>query len=156
MYDFLKPIIDIIRATPMASFIILLLYCTRSGTVPLFMATLVVIPLVWGNVIEGIRAVDNKILDMAKLYEVDTMTKLKKIYLPYIKPYLRSAVIIGSGFAFKSCVAAEVISSTGFSIGQKIYESKVYLETERLFAWTVVIIILSIAFEKLIVKVMGR
>ena len=82
--------------------------------------------------------------------------RLRNIYIPAVKPYLRSAVVTGAGFAFKSGVAAEVIGSPAFSIGRKLYESKIYLETEQLFAWTAVIIILSVVFERLLVRYVGR
>ena len=60
------------------------------------------------------------------------------------------------GFAFKSGIAAEIIASPVFSIGRKLQESRIYFETAELFAWTAVVIILSMIFEKLLVKVVGR
>ncbi len=156
LYALFKPIIDLVRAAPVASFIILALIWFKTGRVPVFIAFLTVMPIVWSNVTEGIAAVDGKILEMARVYGFTAMQKLKKIYIPSVMPYFRSAVVTGAGFAFKSGVAAEVIGSPAFSIGRKLYESKVYLETAELFAWTAVIIILSVVFEKLLVRFIGR
>ncbi|MCD8036985.1 MAG: ABC transporter permease subunit [Clostridiales bacterium] len=151
-----KSIIDIVRAAPVASFIILALIWFKTGRVPVFIAFLTVVPIIWSNVTEGIASVDVKILEMAEVYNFTPSQKLKKIYVPAVMPYFRSAAVTGAGFAFKSGVAAEVIGSPAFSIGRELYEAKVYLETAELFAWTAVIIILSVVFEKLLVRFMGR
>ena len=156
VYTLFKPLIDIVRAAPMASFIILALAWLKSGTVPVFIAFLTVVPIVWSNISEGINSADKKLLEMARVYEFTGKMKLENIYIPALKPYLRTAAATGAGFAFKSGVAAEVIGSPAFSIGRKLYESKIYLETEELFAWTAVIIVLSVVFEKLLVRYVGR
>ena len=151
-----KPVVDVVRATPVASFIILVLAWITSGRVPIFIAFLTVVPIVWSNIVEGIRSVDTKLLEMAEVYEFTPKMKLTKIYIPSVKPYFRSAVITGAGFAFKSGVAAEVIGSPAFSIGRKLSESKTYLEMDALFAWTIAIIVLSVIFEKLLVHFIGE
>lgn len=93
---------------------------------------------------------------MAQVFEYPFTVKLKKIYVPAVKPYLKAAAVTGAGFAFKSGIAAEIIASPVFSIGRKLQESRIYFETAELFAWTAVVIILSMIFEKLLVKVVGR
>lgn len=150
-----NPLVSIVRAAPVASFIILALAWIKTGRVPVFIAFLMVVPVVLENICEGIGSVDNKLLEMAKIYGFSFLQKIKKIYIPSIKPYFRSAVITGAGFAFKSGVAAEVIASPAFSIGKELYDSKIYLETAELFAWTALIIILSIAFEKFLIRLLG-
>ena len=122
----------------------------------MFISFLTVIPIIWANITEGIKNVDAKLLEMAQVYNFTREMKLKKIYIPSLKPYMRSAVSTGAGFAFKSGIAAEVIGSPAFSIGRKLYESKIYLETSQLFAWTAIIIVLSIIFEKVLGRLTGR
>lgn len=151
-----KPIIDIVRAAPVVSFIILALIWIKTGFIPVFISFLTVIPIMWSSVLTGIETVDNKLLEMAKVFEYSTSAKIKKIYIPAVRPYLKTAAVTGAGFAFKSGVAAEVIASPIFSIGRKLQESRIYFETAELFAWTAVIIILSMIFEKLLVKAVGR
>lgn len=152
LYTLLKPIISIVRAAPVASFIILALAWMKSGEVPVFISFLTVVPIVWSNLSEGISSVDNKLLEMAHMYEYSISKKLKKIYMPAVLPYIKSAAVTGVGFAWKSGVAAEVIGNPRFSVGSKLYEAKVYLETPQLFAWTAVIIILSVLFERIIIN----
>lgn len=147
-YNIFKPAVDAVRAAPVASFIILALAWLKSGEVPVFISFLTVIPIIWANITEGIKSVDIKLIEMSNVYNFTWRMKLEKIYIPSIRPYLRSALSTGAGFAFKSGIAAEVIGSPALSIGRKIYEAKIYLETAQLFAWTAVIIFLSIVFEK--------
>ena len=63
-------------------------------------------------------------------------------------PHIYSALSISLGFSWKSVVAAEVLSSPKYSMGFNLYETKLYLNTSELFAWTIAIIIVSIIFEK--------
>ena len=155
-YNIFKPAIDAVRAAPVASFIILALAWLKSGEVPVFISFLTVIPIIWANITEGIKSVDIKLIEMSNVYNFTWRMKLGKIYIPSIGPYLRSALSTGAGFAFKSGIAAEVIGSPALSIGRKLYESKIYLETAQLFAWTAVIIFLSIVFEKLLGRLLRR
>lgn len=155
IYMLLKPAINIIKSTPVASFIIIALAWMKSGQVPVFISFIATAPIVWGNVSEGIKSVDVKILEMAKIFEYSFSVKLKKIYIPSIMPFMRSAIISGAGFAWKSGVAAEVIGSPEYALGSKLYDAKVYLETPQLFAWTAVIIILSIIFEKIVIRLVN-
>ncbi|GFI62322.1 putative aliphatic sulfonates transport permease protein SsuC [Clostridiales bacterium] len=155
-YLLLKPAIDLIKAAPVASFIILALAWLKTGMVPIFIASLTVVPVVWSNITEGIASVDYRLLEMAKVYEFSNQQKIETIYLPSVMPYFRSAAVTGAGFAFKSGVAAEVIGSPAFSIGRRLYESKIYLDTDELFAWTAVIIIISVLFERAVIKIFER
>ena len=75
------------------------------------------------------------------------------IYFPQTKPFFKSACITGLGLAWKSGIAAEVISTPKLSIGRSLYESKLYIETPELFAWTLTVIILSIIAEKILTAV---
>ena len=56
--------------------------------------------------------------------------------------------------SWKSGVAAEVIGVAAGSIGEKLYESKVYFLTSDLLAWTVVIVLVSVLFEKAFLRLM--
>ena len=65
-------------------------------------------------------------------------------------------MVTGAGFAFKSGVAAEIIASPELSIGRSLQEARIYFETAELLAWTAVIIVLSMIFEKLLIRAVGR
>lgn len=147
-----EPLVSIIRATPVASFIILALVWLQSARVPVFISFLTVVPIVWANVESGILQTDAKLLEMAGIYRFSRWQILRDVYIPSVRPYFLSAFTTGLGFAWKSGIAAEVIANTKNSVGGQIYSAKIYLETPDLFAWTLVVIALSMILEKLLVR----
>ncbi len=149
---FFKPVLNIIKSTPVASFIILALIWLKSYRISAFIAFLMVLPMVWENVSEGIKNTDIKLLEMTKVFNIPKKTVLKAVYIPSIMPYFATACNVGIGFAWKAGIAAEVIGLSKGTIGKNLYDAKIYLETVDLFAWTVVVIILSLLFEKGFVK----
>ena len=64
-----------------------------------------------------------------------------------VLPYFLSACRLSLGMCWKAGVAAEVIGVSSGSIGEKLYNAKIYLNTPDLFAWTIVIIVISFVFE---------
>ncbi|MBC5580429.1 ABC transporter permease subunit [Anaerofilum sp. BX8] len=145
----LWPYMTVIKTTPVASFIILCLIWLDSSSLPVFISFLMVLPIVYANMLEGIRQTDPKLLEMAGLFRARAGRRLLYIYLPQLRPYLTTACSVALGLSWKAGIAAEVIGIPSGSIGERLYEAKVYLSSADLFAWTVVIIAVSIAFEKL-------
>lgn len=143
------PFIATIKSVPVASFIILFLIWLSMGTLSSFISFLMVLPIIYGNVLQGIKSTDKKLLEMTEVFRVGLLRRIIFIYLPQIKPYLISACSVAMGLAWKSGIAAEVIGISNGSIGEKLYEAKIYYTTADLFAWTVIIVVLSISFEKL-------
>lgn len=150
--EVLAPALSIVKSTPVASFIILALVWMKTGNVPILVSFLIVLPTVWGNLFEGIRNTDRRLLEMARVYHIKPLRRLKQIYFPSVLPYFMAAAKTSLGFAWKAGIAAEVISIPKYAIGTQLYHSKVYIETVDLFAWTVVVILLSVLLEKLFVK----
>lgn len=143
-----SPLLTAIKSTPVVSFIILVLIWVKSSYIPILISFMMVLPIFWENIQNGIENTDKKLLEMAKVYSITTVKKLKMIYIPSVRPYFLSSCNIGLGFAFKSGIAAEVIAGTGVSIGKRIYESKVHLNTVDLFLWTIVVILISTILEQ--------
>ncbi len=115
----------------------------------MFIASLIVIPVITANVTEGIKNVDKQLIEVANVYHLSTPKKLFKLYIPSIAPYFLAACKSSFGMAWKASVAAELIVVARDSIGKEIYLSKQNFESADVFAWTVVVIILSILFEKI-------
>lgn len=149
-YTLIKPAMAVINATPVASFIILALMWLKSSMLPAFISMLMVMPGIWQNVQEGISGIDKKQLEMADVFRLGKVKRLISVVIPSVIPFLLAGCISGLGFAWKSGVAAEIICLPKNSIGTNLYESKLYLQTSSLFAWTAVIVILSMIIEKLL------
>ena len=147
----LGPAISAIKATPVASFIILALLWLDRDILPVFITALIVIPIVWANVTEGIRNVDRNLIDVANIYRFSLGKRLHRLYIPSIAPYFMAACKSSLGMAWKAGIAAEILATPNHSIGKELYYSKAYLETPTLFAWTVVVILLSLLIEKLFI-----
>lgn len=145
-----------IKSIPVASFVILALLWIRAKNLSVLISFLMVLPLVYMNVLKGIETCDVKLLEMAMVFRMKPLKKLRYIYMPSVLPYLITASSVGLGFCWKSGIAAEVISLADFSIGSKLYEAKLYLITDDLFAWTFVIVAISFIFEKLVMSLILR
>ena len=150
MHTVLAPILSIVRAAPVASFIFVAFLWVKAEEMPVFIAFLMVVPLVWENVRQGILHTDGKLLEMARVFRLNRWDRLWHIRLPAIRPYLQAAVTTGFGFAWKSGIAAEVLCWPKNSIGYHIDSAKKMLETGEVFAWTVVIVVLSVVLERLL------
>ena len=145
----LWPFMVCIRSVPVASFIVLSLFWLKASDLSVFVCFLACLPAVYNNVTEGLENVDMGQIEAALMLGAPWPRIVRTVYIPNIEPYLLSAVSTGCGMAFKAGVAAEVVAVVSGSIGEQIYMSKVYFETAQLFAWTLVIILLSFVFEKL-------
>lgn len=153
--DFFAPFLSVIKATPVASFIMLALVWIRTGGVPVFATFLVVLPIVWANISAGIQAAHPDLLEMARAFRMPWTGLARHIYWPAVRPYFRAAVMTGMGMAWKAGVAAEVIATPRLSLGGHLYSAKIYLDTPSLFATTAVVILLSILLEKLAIRLVG-
>ena len=147
----LSPVLTVVKSTPVASFIILALLWLNRNTLPLYITALIVVPIVWSNVSEGLRSVDKELLDVTRIYRFSLLKRIKNLYVPSVTPFFMAACKSSLGMAWKAGISAEVLSTPRYAIGTELYFSKTYLETPTLFAWTVVIILLSVIIEKLFV-----
>ena len=137
--ELLAPIISLLKSIPVASFVILALIWVGSRNLAVFIAFLVVLPMIYINTLAGLESTDLKLLEMARIFRVPALKQLRYIYLPALLPYLLSGCRVALGMSWKSGVAAEVIGIPDASIGEQLYMSKIYLDTANLFAWTFVL-----------------
>ncbi len=143
-----SPVISLIKATPVASFIILFLILMGKNSVPSTTSALITIPIVYANLLKGLESIDRNLVEVSKIYSIPFLKKCKALYIPSLEPYFISAIKSSIGLSWKAGIAAEVLCTPSLSIGLKIHETRVYLETPSLFAWTAVVVILSLIFEK--------
>lgn len=147
IHDVFKPFVVVTRTTPVISVILIILIWISSEMVPIVIAFLMCFPIVWTNAYEGVTQTDPKLLEMAKSFKVPKKEVLRGIYLPSLRPYIFASLNTTIGISWKVTVAAEVISFPKFAIGARLYESKLYVETPEVFAWTLVVVCLSLMFE---------
>ena len=148
----LRPYVAAIQSVPVASFIILALVWLESRRLPLFIAALMAFPVVYRNVLEGIRGTSRELLEMARVFRIPLSRRLRGVDLPQVLPYFRAAADTALGLSWKAGTAAEVIGLCSGTIGERLYTAKVYFQTADLFAWTAVIVLLSVLFEGLFLR----
>ena len=148
----LRPLMTVVKSTPVASFVVLALIWIARDWLPVFIALLMVLPVVWSNVCTGIRSADPALLELARVYGWPRGRVLRRIYVPSVQPHFLAALRSGLGFGWKAGIAAEVLTVPHSAIGRMIYESKLYLQTTDLFAWTLAVILLSVGLERLVLR----
>lgn len=146
----LTPAVKVVRAVPVASFILLVLLWVRRDWVPVVISALMVIPVVWGAVRQGIDTADRQLLELCRCYRFDRAKTLRLFWLPSVAPAFATGLATAMGLAWKAGVAAEVLCQPKYAIGAQIYRTKLELATPELFAWTLVVILLSMAMEWLV------
>ncbi|MGL5414098.1 MAG: ABC transporter permease [Clostridium sp.] len=151
----IEPLITLIQVVPVASFIIISLIWIDSKNLSIFISFLMVCPIIYRNTLNGIENTDRELLEMADMFKVSKGKRVKYIYAQSVKPFLISACTVSLGLCFKAGIAAEIIGLPNGSLGEKIYESKIYLYTGDLFAWTIVIVLISVLFQKLFLKILN-
>ena len=144
------PLLGLVRAIPVASFIILALVWIKTDTLPIFISFFMVLPIIWDNMLHGMRGVDKAALEAAAVDGAGKWGQIFFIVLPNLAPAFLSSAVTGLGFAWKSGIAAEVICRPPESHGNMLASAKNYLESAEVFAITATIIVLSLIFETLL------
>lgn len=152
----LSPLRGVVKATPVTSFILLALLWLNSSLVPLFISFLMVLPMVWADTADAILHTDPRLVEMGRVFGLSRTKIVRKIFVPSVLPQFLAACTTSLGFAWKSGVAAEIIALPLRSIGYQLYEAKLRIETLDLFAWTLLVILMSMGLEWLLVRGMRR
>lgn len=152
----LSPAVKVVRAVPVASFILLVLLWTGRDWVPVVIAALMVLPVVWGSVRQGIAGADPQLLELARCYRFDRGKTLGLVWLPAVAPALTEGLATAMGLAWKAGVAAEVLCTPKLGLGTSIYRTKLDMETPDLFAWTLAVILLSLLMEGIVRRMLKR
>lgn len=145
----LWPFMITVKTVPVASFVVICLIWLSAQNLSVFISFLIVLPVVYGNVLQGIKNEDGKMLEVAEVFRMPMLRRILYIHMPQLKPFILSACATALGMSWKAGIAAEIIGTPDGSIGKQLYYAKIYLDTDDLLCWTVIIVIVSVAFEKL-------
>ena len=143
-----RPWATMIKSIPVASFIIICLIWMSSSRLSIFISFLMVLPIVYTNVLQSIRSADRQLLEAVSIFRLSWPKRALYLWLPQLKPYLLSACTVSLGISWKAGIAAEIIGIPAGSIGRMFYDAKVYFNAVDLFAWTVIVVVISVLFEK--------
>jgi len=154
--NLLWPFMVTVKTVPVASFVVICLIWLSAQKLSVFISFLIVLPVVYGNVLQGIKSEDSGMRELGRVFRMTPLGRIKYIHLPQLKPFILSACSTALGMAWKAGVAAEIIGIPEGSIGKQLYFAKIYLDTDDLLCWTVIIVIISVLFEKLFMLLLNR
>ena len=143
------PVMQLIRAMPVASFVILALLWVSGKNLSVIVSFTHVLPVVYAGTVGGIADTDPALLEMAKVYRLPLGKRLRYIWLPGMFPSFCESCIAAMGMCWKSGVSAEVIGLPDHSVGDALYRAKITISTPEVFAWTLVIVLLSATLSTL-------
>lgn len=147
--EILAPLVTVLKSVPVASFIILALIWFGAGALSFFISFIVVLPILYLNTLQGMESLDPKLAEMAEVFHIPQAARFRYVVLPGIYPFLKSGFALALGMSWKSGIAAELIGQYKLSIGNQLYVDKITLDTAGVLAWTLVILLVSWAFERL-------
>ena len=151
---FLKPVMSVIKAAPVASYIILCLLFTPSHWLATLISFTMSLPVVYTNILIGLQSLDHKLNELAAVYRISFLRRLYGIYFSQMLPHLLSACSLALGLCWKAGIAAEVIGLPRGSIGEALYQAKIFVDTPSVMAWTAVVIVISYILEKLVIGIL--
>ena len=138
------------KAVPVMAIIIYVILLAQSDWVAVIVCFFMCFPIVYTNILEGLDAMPSEYLEVGNVYGLSRLERAKYIYAPGLLPQMKAAIGLTAGLSWKAVVAAEVLSIPKYSLGYEMINAKYYLETANLFAYIFVIVVMSMAFEKVI------
>lgn len=154
--ELLAPLISLLKTVPMVAFVIMLLIWVGNQALTIYLSFLIVFPMVYTSTLSGLESVGRETLEMADLYGIHGIRRFLYIYRPAFMPYIISSCKVSLGMSWKSGIMAEVIGTPEPSIGREMFQAKSFLLTADLFAWTIVVIVLSLLFEKVFLLILRK
>lgn len=148
--DVFKPIINILKAVPTISILLVTLIWLPASKSPILVGSIILCPMMFSSFLTSLKGVDNKLIELSKLYNVSILDRITKLYIPSILEPLFSQSKSCISLSVKLTIAAEVLAHTMNSIGIQMQIAKTFLEMDTIFAWTIIAITLSLLLEGLI------
>lgn len=147
---FMQPWVVVMRSVPVVAFILLALIWFKSSSVPVFIGLLTMFPMIYSNIVNGIHNVDAKLIEMARFYQVNDRRIVTEVYIPAIAPYAVSGISNAVGIGWRAIIVGEVLSQPQYGIGTFMQSAQAFLQVDKVIAWTVIAVLLSFLFERLI------
>ena len=148
VYYLLRPFVLVNKAVPTMAMILLAIIWLESEKAPVLVSFVVVFPILYENVVQGIRQVDPKLVEMMHVFHQNRWQQLKHLYLPSIGGYLNSGMAAAMALNLKIIIAAEVLSQPRISMGTSFQIERASLNTAGVFAWSFITIVLAALLEQ--------
>ncbi len=148
----LQPMITLLLSVPAIIYVTMAMVWFGTGTkMTIFLVALLIFPLMHTNTASGINSIDPALKEMAEVYRLPPLKKLGQIYLPGMRGHLITGFSLGLASSMRLTIMSEMLGAVD-GMGQRIYISRAYLETENLFAWVAVLLIILMLLEFLLIR----
>ncbi|CFX45072.1 MetI-like domain [Syntrophomonas zehnderi OL-4] len=152
----MQPLISFLLAVPAIIFVTMAMVWLGMGDkMTVFLVALLVFPIMHINTMEGIKTIDRALLEMAQVYRLPLLQKVKKIYLPGMKHGLIAGFSLAMASSIRLTIMAEMLGARE-GMGQRVAITRAYLETDQLFAWVLVLLTILISLEFIIIRPLKR
>lgn len=145
------PALSFVKATPVACIVVLLLIWLGSARVSIVAVFLMALPGVYFSLVEGLTQADKPLKQMFRLHGVRGWRLFCAHTWREVLPFVLSCARAVIGMSWKAGVAAELIGMAVGTVGERIYQAKLLIETADLLAWTVLVVAASWACERVLV-----
>jgi len=126
-----------------------------SDATTIFVVFMTAMPLILTNVWQGARNVDKQLVDLARSLRLSRARILLRIHLPSILPYFFSGARLAFGFGWRVSLVAETLGASD-GIGYRVRQAADLVQTDQVFAWTLLLVLLMLALEAWVLKPLER
>ncbi len=147
---FINSFMGIIRAIPTMAIILILIITLRPNQTPIVVACIVICPTLYQSFLSGFKQIDTRLVEMVEVYQVPKTKQITHFYIPVMLPVILENSASGFSLNIKLIIAAEALAQTSKSIGKMMQYAKINIEMEKLFALTIIAVIISVLNEALI------
>ncbi|MFE0423481.1 ABC transporter permease [Streptomyces sp. NPDC058953] len=125
------------------------------GEVPVFVATLVSVPVVAVTIAEAVRALDPDLKEMATAFRVPLAHRLRHLVLPALTAPLLASVALVTTTSLRTVIMAELLAAPD-GVGARIATARTNLATDEVFAWAAVAVAVALLAEHLLIGPLRR
>lgn len=157
--SFFHPWVVIMRSVPVISIVLIALLWLSPPGLPVFIAFFTMFPILYQNMLSGLEHTDIKLVEMAKVFNKNSLQRLQYIYLPSARALILSGMATAMGFGWRAVIIGEVLAGPVHGIGTSMKKAQAFIDMKVLLAWTIIAIVVSFMFDvllKLLVKHSGN
>jgi len=154
--EFFEPILAVMNTISSAIWAIFaLIWFGLSNWTTIFVVFMTAFPLVLTNVWQGTRTVNVEFIELAHTFRMSRLQVLRKIYLPTILPHFFSGARLAFGFGWRVSLVAETLGASS-GIGYRLRQAADLVQTDQVFAWTLMLVLMMVVIESLVLKPLER
>ncbi|KAF1042829.1 MAG: putative aliphatic sulfonates transport permease protein SsuC [Herbaspirillum frisingense] len=149
---FFEPLLAVFNTVSSAIWAIFaIIWFGISDATTIFVVFMTAMPLILTSVWQGAQAVDPQYVELARSFRMSWPRILAKVHGPSILPHFFSGARLAFGFGWRVSLVAETIGSSD-GIGYRLRQAADLVQTDQVFAWTVLLVGLMLAIEGGILK----